>query len=74
MKTIEKVETEFSIITLCYNLKRVMNILGKEGLKKALKSVYKGNLFQTAIITTHPVVEDYWQPYKLGSITEINVN
>ena len=37
MKTLPKVETEFSIIMLCYNLRRTMSILGLEGLKKALK-------------------------------------
>ena len=38
MKTIPKVETEFSIIMLCYNLRRTMSILGLENLKSALKS------------------------------------
>ncbi len=37
LKTKEKVETEFSLIFLCYNLRRVMSILGQDGLKKALK-------------------------------------
>lgn len=36
MKGLEKVKGEFSIIMLCYNLKRVMSILGVEELKKAL--------------------------------------
>ena len=36
LKTKEKVETEFSIIFLCYNLRRLMSILGQNGLKKAL--------------------------------------
>lgn len=38
MKTIPKVETEFSIILLCYNLRRTMSILGLNGLKIALRS------------------------------------
>ena len=37
MKTIPKVETEFSIILLCYNLRRAMSILGLNTLKLALK-------------------------------------
>ena len=37
LKTKKKVETEFSIIFLCYNLRRTMSILGLEGLKNALK-------------------------------------
>lgn len=37
MKTIPKVHTEFSIITLCYNIRRTMSILGHNGLKLALK-------------------------------------
>lgn len=40
MKTIPKVETEFSIIMLCYNLRRIMSILGLDGLKKALKVAF----------------------------------
>jgi hypothetical protein len=37
LKTIPKVQTEFSIIFLCYNLRRVMSILGIEGIKEALR-------------------------------------
>jgi len=39
MKTIPKVKTEFSIITLCYNIRRVMSILGVNGLKYALSEL-----------------------------------
>jgi len=38
LKGLEKVNGEFSIILLCYNLKRVISILGLEGLKTALKA------------------------------------
>lgn len=48
MKTIPKVQTEFSIITLCYNFKRVMSILGKNKLSKALKCAFK----QFSILTS----------------------
>ena len=41
MKTKPKVETEVSIIFLCYNLRRAMSILGKEGLKKAFLAFSK---------------------------------
>ena len=37
LKTLPKVEAEFSLIFLCYNLRRTMSILGQEELKKALK-------------------------------------
>lgn len=40
MKTKPKVETEFSLIMLCYNLRRTMSILGVEGLKMALKRAF----------------------------------
>jgi len=43
LKGLKKVKGEFSIILLCYNLKRVMTILGMDGLKEALnasKSMY----------------------------------
>lgn len=36
LKGIKNVSTEFSIILLCYNLKRVANILGHNGLKQAI--------------------------------------
>ena len=38
LKGKEKVGIEFSIIFLCYNLRRTMTILGINGLKQALKS------------------------------------
>ncbi len=44
LKTIKKVEAEFSIIFLCYNLRRAITILGIEGLKKALKQGIKAIL------------------------------
>ena len=37
MKTTTKVQTEFSIIMLCYNFRRTMSILGFDELKLALK-------------------------------------
>jgi len=40
MKTIPKVQTEFSIILLCYNLRRAMSILGLDRLKLALKRAF----------------------------------
>jgi hypothetical protein len=61
MKTIPKVQTEFSIILLCYNLRRAMSILGQDELKKA---------FQRAILTIFPlrapmkhlVIINFYQP------------
>jgi len=46
MKTIPKVSTEFSIITLCYNIRRVMSILGINEFLKALKVLF-ANIFAT---------------------------
>ena len=40
MKSIPKVQTEFSIIMLCYNLRRVTSILGLKSLKMALMSAF----------------------------------
>ena len=40
LKTIPKVETEFSLIFLCYNFKRLVGILGFEGFKKALEAFF----------------------------------
>lgn len=39
LKTKPKVTTEISIIFLCYNFRRAMSILGREGLKKAFKTI-----------------------------------
>jgi len=39
LKGLEKVKGEFAIILLCYNLRRVISILGIEELKKALNSL-----------------------------------
>lgn len=48
MKTIPKVKTEFSIITLVYNIRRVMSILGVEQLIKALEEQCKSVLRMSA--------------------------
>ena len=37
LKSLMKVNGEFGLILLCYNLKRVLSIMGAEELKKALK-------------------------------------
>ena len=50
MKTISKVQTEFSIIMLCYNLRRAMSILGTSTLKMALKELDLILLNITAIL------------------------
>ena len=40
LKGLEKVNGEFGLILLCYNLKRVISILGVKGLKEALNCLY----------------------------------
>jgi len=51
MKSIPKVQTEFSIIMLCYNLRRAMSILGANDLKEALKDLYIQFFTLTATVT-----------------------
>lgn len=53
LKTIPKVQTEFSIIMLAYNIKRSMSILGAKGIKKALKSLFYFKIYLTSTITLH---------------------
>lgn len=53
LKGLQKVNGEFAIILLCYNLKRVMNILGIQRLKEALKLPFNSFLAITAIITLY---------------------
>jgi transposase len=38
MKGIEKTDSEISLVFLCYNMKRVMNIMGIKGILKAIKA------------------------------------
>lgn len=38
MKGLHKTDSEISLIFLCYNLKRIMNIMGIKGIKEALKA------------------------------------
>lgn len=40
LKTQKKVEGEFSLIFLCYNLRRALSILGLNGLKEAIKASF----------------------------------
>jgi hypothetical protein len=41
LKGKNKVQAEFSLIYLCYNLRRIIKILGLEGVKEALKREIK---------------------------------
>lgn len=50
MKGLDKVDTEFSLIFLAYNFKRVMSIMGKKKMKKALKSLIISILAMTTVI------------------------
>lgn len=45
MKGLRNVGTEMSLQVLCYNLKRVMNILGVEGLVEALDALFRCLVF-----------------------------
>jgi hypothetical protein len=38
MKGLKKTDSEISLIFLCYNIKRVMNILGINGILEAIKA------------------------------------
>ena len=49
LKGLEKVNGEFAIILLCYNIKRVLSILGINGIKLALKSQIKFYLLTTTL-------------------------
>lgn len=53
MKGIEKVSGEFSIIMLCYNLRRVITILGINGLNEALFHLNFDLIRMTAIVRRH---------------------
>ena len=57
MKTKPKVETEISIIFLCYNLRRVMSILGQKGLKKAFLAF--NNRFLNVISITKDMISHF---------------
>ena len=39
LKGLKKVNGEFGLILLCYNLMRVLSILGENGLKEALNQI-----------------------------------
>jgi transposase len=38
MKGLQKTDSEFSLVFLCYNIKRVMNIMGINGILKAIRA------------------------------------
>lgn len=56
LKGMDKVKTEMSLIFLCYNIKRVINILGVEGLKRELKALYLGFLCFFMLAAYTPVL------------------
>ena len=51
LKGLEKVNGEFGLVLLCYNLKRILSIIGIKGLKEALKSYFESILIASAPIT-----------------------
>jgi len=53
LKGLKKVKGEFSIIMLCYNLKRVMSILGTKGIKEALFQLNKRIFNIATLIKSH---------------------
>lgn len=53
MKGLEKVKGEFSIIMLCYNIRRVLTIMGTQGLKKALNKLIIGYFHMTVMVRHH---------------------
>ena len=56
LRTIPKVETEFSIIMLCYNLRRTMSILGLDRLKEALKAIFRLFLRAESSMCPHNII------------------
>lgn len=54
LKTLKKVNGEFGLILLCYNFRRLMTILGKKGLRKALNRLF--SLFLTISSTLKSLI------------------
>jgi hypothetical protein len=70
MKGLHNVGTEMSLHVLCYNLKRVINILGVEGLLRALYA-----LFVTVFFLPRQALYDDTRDDKLvGSLINRNPN
>lgn len=70
MKTIPKVQTEFSIIMLCYNLRRTTSILGANTLKLALKELNRCLFCFKSLMTpvkTRKLLPLHQQPTNLSS-------
>jgi len=63
LKGLEKVNGEFGIIMLCYNLKRLISILGLNGLKEALFSPKFNLIILTSFIKHHKAHYFYYQQY-----------
>lgn len=57
MRTIPKVKTEFSIITLCYNIRRAMSIISPKGLIYAINEMILLISMITAAVTVLSVDE-----------------
>lgn len=53
LRTQPKVQTEYSIVLLCYNLRRVMSIIGLKDLKMALKRAFFSFLIPRSVIVAH---------------------
>ena len=57
LKTIPKVETEFSLIFLCYNFRRLVTIMGFDGLKQALDGLFMTIFGIWCLIGAHKKIE-----------------
>ena len=57
LKTIPKVETEFSLIFLCYNFRRLVTILGFEGLKEALQATFLAIFATWRLMDAHKKID-----------------
>lgn len=74
MKTLPKVTTEFSIITLAYNIRRVMSVLGATQLINAMREVFECVLGTSALIMNlmHQILNS--QSYHSQSLTQLKTN
>lgn len=70
LKGLEKVNGEFAIILLCYNLRRVISIIGKNGLKEALNRVLSTLLNLTDYVVNSRSKKNSVMSQRLLSITE----
>jgi hypothetical protein len=72
MKGLEKTDSEISLVFLCYNIKRVTNIMGIKGILKAIRAFSQCfSSFSNRLLTIFTLYTSYY--FRLNPLSQKRV-